>query len=169
MFCTNCGKAVEPDTRFCPHCGTQQAAETPPPQPPPPAASRAPVAAASPPVMAAPVQASAGPSRGGKPALWAGVGALVLAAVGGAGYWGWSNKVAGDEAAQKLVLEEAARKLADEEQRRLAAEKIADAAEITAAQAMLDKHIAAEEAEAQARAQAAPAGQAPSKAATARR
>jgi hypothetical protein len=44
------------------------------------------------------------------------------------------------------------RQLADEEQRRVAAERVAEAAEITAAQALLDKHIAVEEAEAQARA-----------------
>ena len=69
--------------------------------------------------------------------------ALVLATVGGVGYWGWSNKVARDEAVQKLSGDQAARKIA-------AAENAAEAAEIKAAQALLAKHIAAEEAEAQA-------------------
>jgi predicted nucleic acid-binding Zn-ribbon protein len=61
--------------------------------------------------------------------------------VGGVGYWGWSR-----------TDDHVVRQLADEEQRRVAAEKVAEAAEITAAQALLDKHIAVEEAEAQARA-----------------
>jgi len=55
--------------------------------------------------------------------------------------WGWSNKGSDDE----LV-----RRLADEEQRRVASEKAAETAEFTAAQALLDKHIAVEEAQAHA-------------------
>lgn len=105
------------------------------------------------------------PGRGGTSALWVGVGALVLALVGGVGYWGWSNKVSGEEAVRKLASDESvrkateaesARKIADEEQRRLAAEKATEKAEIAAAQALLDKHIAAEEAQAQAGAQGLP-------------
>lgn len=180
MFCTNCGKAIKPDTKFCPHCGSGQTAEaSPPPLAPAPAPlpEEAPARVASPPAMAAHVPRSAAPSSGGKPALWAGGVAVVVALVGGVGYWGWSNKVAGDEAAQKLVLDEAARKaaadesarkLAEEEQRRLAAEKAAEAAEIIAAQAKLDQHIAAEEAAVQANVQAAQ-GPLPPKAATAKR
>lgn len=170
MFCTNCGKAVKPDTRFCPHCGSGQTAEVASPAPPPVVPplplppEDLPARVAPSPAMAAPAPRAATPSSGSKPALWAGGVAVVVALVGGVGYWGWNNKVAGEEAAQKLVLDEAARKaaaeesarkLAEEEQRRQAAEKAAEAAEITAAQAMLDKHIAAEEAEAQANAQGA--------------
>lgn len=115
------------------------------------------------PAMAAPGSGPSAPARGGKGAIWAGVAALVVAIVGGVGYWGYGNKVAGDEAVRKLAsdeqarvvaAEDAARKLAEEEQRRVAAEKIAAAAEVTAAQALLDKHIAAEEAQAQANAAA---------------
>jgi hypothetical protein len=103
-----------------------------------------------------------------------------LAAVGGVGYWGWSNKVAGDEAVRKLAsdeqarvvaAEDTARRFVEEEQRRVAAEKLAEAAGITAAQALLDKHIAAEEVQAQANAQTAPgvAGKTNAKGAVVRR
>ena len=34
-FCTSCGSAVEPQARFCRHCGAQQAAQKPPFTPPP--------------------------------------------------------------------------------------------------------------------------------------
>lgn len=168
MFCTNCGKPVEAATKFCPHCGAHQVAEMPPqPQPTapplPPQQGFAQAFPASPPGSTASSSARAGTSRTG---LWAGAAALVLAAVGAVGYWGWSNKVAGEEAAQKVMVEEQARKsasedatrrLAEAEQQRLAAEKAAEAAEITAARALLDKHIAAEEAQAQANQQGGPA------------
>ncbi len=157
MFCSNCGKAIKPDTKFCPHCGVLQAAESVPPAAPlPPRYEPAP---GTTPSMPLPATGSPPPARGGKSALFAGVAALVLALVGGVGYWGWSNKVAGDEAVRKLASDEEARKvsaagaerkLADEEQRRLSAEKAAETAELAAAQALLDKHIAAEEAQAQA-------------------
>lgn len=147
MFCTNCGKTVEPDTKFCPKCGARQtekpsSAAPVPPTPPP--------AVAASPVMAVPQSRSPVPARTGKLAAWAAVVTLVVAILGGVGYWGWNNKVARDEAAQKLASDEATRKIADAEQRRVAAEKAADAAEIKAAQLLLAKHIAAEEAEAQA-------------------
>jgi hypothetical protein len=96
--------------------------------------------------------------RVGKGAVWGGVAALVLAVVGGVGYWGWTNKVAGEEATRQLAADEVARKqaaddvaqrLAVEEQRRVAAEQAATIAEVAAAQALLDRHIAAEEAQAQ--------------------
>jgi hypothetical protein len=166
MFCTNCGKSIELDTKFCPHCGARQVAESqrpssspvPPPGVPPIYAS-----AAGSPSMAAPASVPPVPVRGGNAAVWAVVVALVVAIAGGFGYWGWSNKVAGDEAVQKLASEDAARKVAaedaarkfaDEAQRRIAAEKTAEAAEFTAAQALLDKHIADEEFQAQGNVQA---------------
>lgn len=157
MFCSNCGKAIKPDTKFCPHCGVLQAAESLPPAIPAP--PRYEPAFGTTPSMPLPVMGSPLPARGGKSALLAGVVALVLALVGGVGYWGWSNKVAGDEAVRKLASDEEAgrvtaadaeRKLSDGEQRRLAAEKVAETAELAAAQALLDKQIAAEEAKAQA-------------------
>ena len=132
MFCTNCGKAIKPDTKFCTHCGAHQTDE--PTQP----------------TMAVPASGlpKASPS-GSKRAKWAGVAALVVALVGGAGYWGWSNKG---------VSEDDARKLADIEQRRIAAERTAEAAEIAAAKELLDKHIAAEEAQAEAAARSRGSG-----------
>jgi hypothetical protein len=161
MFCTNCGKSIEPDTRFCPHCGTRQASVFAPPamEGLAAAAPAAALASTSGPAVSRPVPVAPAPSGGVKPAVWAGAVALVLSLVGGVGYWGWSNKVAGEQAAQKVAqeeqarkaaLDEATRKLDDEAQRRVAAEKSAEVAEITAAQAMLDRHIAAEEAQAQA-------------------
>lgn len=33
MFCKNCGKEIEDGTKFCPHCGTSIAADTPSPEP----------------------------------------------------------------------------------------------------------------------------------------
>ena len=81
--------------------------------------------------------------------MWAGVAALVVALVGGVGYWGWSNQVAS---------EDNARKLADVEQRRIAAERTAEATEIAAAKELLDKHIAAEEAQAEAAARSRGSG-----------
>lgn len=172
MFCMNCGKAIKPDTKFCPHCGTLQVTESPPqssPLPPTMPSSAAPKGIepvfGPPGAGPLPMAAIQPPGRGGTSALWVGVGALVLALVGGVGYWGWSNKVSGEEAVRKLASDESvrkateaesARKIADEEQRRLAAEKAAEKAEIATAQALLDKHIAAEEAQAQAGAQGLP-------------
>lgn len=92
--------------------------------------------------MAAPPSGSPVPARAGKRALWAGAVALVLAMVGGVGYWGWNNKVASDGVIHKMANDEASRKVAD-----------AEAAEIKAAQVLLEKHIAAEEAQAQVNAQ----------------
>ena len=82
--------------------------------------------------------------------MWAGAAALVVASVGGVGYWGWNNKEASSE--------DGARKLADAEQRRIAAERTAEAAKITVAQGLLDKHIAAEEAQAEAAARSRSSG-----------
>ena len=143
MFCTSCGKAIEPKTKFCPECGAKQVDVS---------SSPASASAISPsPEMSAPSRpALPVAARSGKLAVWGAIGALVLVMGGGVGYWGWNNKVARDEAAQKLVSDEAARKLADAEQRRVAAEKAAEAVEIKAAQVLLAKHIAVEEAEAQA-------------------
>jgi uncharacterized membrane protein YvbJ len=135
MFCMNCGKAIEAETKFCPHCGARQAPQEQP-------SSSTPTAApATLPASTTSVASGALPVR--KPVLWAGAVALLVALVSAAGYWGWRNTGADDEVV---------RQLADEEQRRVAAEKAAETAEITAAQALLDKHIAVEEAQAQARA-----------------
>ena len=145
MFCTNCGKSLAPATKFCPHCGECQ--------------SDAAVAPGRPSMSTAAPASSIPSASRGKPALWAGAAALVLATVGGAGYWGWSNKIAreealgkiaADEVARKTAADDAAHKLADAEQARITAEKATATAEILAAQALLDKHIAAEEAQAQA-------------------
>lgn len=115
--------------------------------------------------MAMPMSGSPIPARPGKPAVWAAGAAVLVALLGGVGYWGYGNKMAGDEAVSKLAAdalarkaadEETARRLSSEEQRRLAAEKVAQVAENTAAQALLDKHIAAEEAQAQATVQGQP-------------
>ena len=133
MYCTNCGDAVEPNAAFCSKCGARQADQP---------SSAAPVPSAPAPAIP-PSSNSSVPARAGRSAILVAVVALVLATVGGVGYWGWSNKVARDEAVQKLSGDQAARKIA-------AAENAAEAAEIKAAQALLAKHIAAEEAEAQA-------------------
>ena len=82
--------------------------------------------------------------------MWAGVAALVVALVGGGGYWIWSNNEASSA--------DGARKLADSEERRIAAERTAEVAEIAAAQESLDKHIAAEEAQAEAAARSRGSG-----------
>lgn len=136
MFCTNCGKLIEPESNFCPDCGARQLAG-------PPLSQSMPVGAPAPaaPAMTVPVTAVSASSPAARPALWAGAAALVVAVVGSVGYWGWSR-----------TDDPVVRQLADEEQRRVAAERVAEAAEITAARALLDKHIAVEEAEAQARA-----------------
>lgn len=42
MFCKNCGKEIEDGTKFCPHCGTSIAADTPSTEQAPP--KRSPVA-----------------------------------------------------------------------------------------------------------------------------
>ncbi|MBL0352832.1 MAG: zinc-ribbon domain-containing protein [Candidatus Dechloromonas phosphoritropha] len=125
MFCTNCGKTIAPDAKFCTHCGAHQTAEP------------------SQPTMAVPASGlpTASPS-GSKRAMWTGAVALAVALVGGVGYWGWSNMEASNE--------DGARKLSDAEQRRIAAERTAEAAEIVVAHELLDKHIAAEEAQAEA-------------------
>ncbi|MBK8115494.1 MAG: zinc ribbon domain-containing protein [Candidatus Accumulibacter sp.] len=140
MFCTNCGKAIEAEVKFCPHCG---AAQVPPAQPSAPTPSPAAPPAAT---KSGPAAMSSGALPARRPVLWAGAVALLVALASAAGYWGWSNKGSDD-----VVV----RRLADEEQRRVAAEKAAETAEITAAQALLDKHIAVEEAQAQAQALAA--------------
>jgi len=143
MFCTNCGKAIEAEVKFCPHCGAAQvpSAQSTAPTPSPTAATAATAATQS-----GPAAGSSGALPARKPVLWAGAVALLVALASAAGYWGWSNKGSDD-----VVV----RRLADEEQRRVAAEKAAETAEITAAQALLDKHIAVEEAQAQAQALAA--------------
>ena len=140
MFCTNCGKAIAAEVKFCPHCGAAQV---------PSAQSSAPTLSPTAPTAATqsgPAAGSSGALPARKPVLWAGAVALLVALASAAGYWGWSNKGSDDE----LV-----RRLADEEQRRVASEKAAETAEFTAAQALLDKHIAVEEAQAQAHALAA--------------
>jgi len=125
MFCTNCGKAIRPDTEFCTHCGAHQTVEP----------SRPTTAV---PASGVPKATSPGSRR----TMWAGAAALVVALLGGAGYWVWSNWEASSA--------DGARQLADAEQRRMAAEKTAEAAEIAAAKESLDKHIAVEEARAEA-------------------
>jgi len=140
MYCTNCGNAVAPNATFCSNCGARQA-DQPSFATPLPSALAPAVAAPPAPTMPAPSSLSV-PARAGRSAIWVAVVALVLAAVGGVGYWGWNNKVARDEAVQKLAGDAAARKTV--------AEKAAEAAEIKTAQALLARHIAAEEAEAQA-------------------
>lgn len=165
MFCTNCGKVIEPDIKFCPHCGTFQTPESSVSPSPMPAATPAPATPprfepsfGTAPAMAMPTTAAPARAGGSQAVLWAGVGTLVLALAGGVGYWGWSNKVASEEAVRKLASDEqarkavdteSARKIADEEQRRLVAQRAAESAQINAAQAALDRHIAAEEAQAQ--------------------
>ena len=132
MFCTNCGKAIVPDTKFCTHCGAHQTDES------------------TQPTMAVPASGLPKVSPSGSTrAMWAGVAALVMALVGGVGYWAWSNKGASEDGATKL---------ADVEQRRIAAERTAEAAEIAAANELLDKHIAAEEAQAEAAARSRGSG-----------
>ena len=121
--------------KFCPHCGARQMAEPLPFQSTPSDAPAVPAA----PAMTVPDSVPSASSRAGKPAVWAGAMALVVALVSGVGYWGWSR-----------TDDQVVRRLADEEQRRVAAEKAAETAEITAAQALLDKHIAVEEGQAQA-------------------
>ncbi|SBT10260.1 conserved hypothetical protein [Candidatus Accumulibacter aalborgensis] len=167
MICTSCAKAIEADVKFCPHCGARQtadlsspAAEQPTaPDPSEPSEQLAPIAQSDAPAVEAsrgldvPSSPPPAPPPAGKRMASAGAIALVLALASGVGYWGW-----------RTTSEESARKLAVEEQRRVAAEKVAEAAEITAAQALLDKHIAEEEARAQARAVAGVQG--PSKSAT---
>jgi uncharacterized protein HemX len=149
MFCTHCGKHLEPEVRFCPDCGTPQGAQPSPAQrrthTPAPAASA---------IAATPAQ-GAFAGKGGKAALWGGAILLILGLVGGGAYWGWSSKVpseestrelVADEQARKTAADEAARNLAETRQQQAAAEKAAESAEIAAAHALLDKHIAAEEA-----------------------
>ena len=41
MFCSNCGKEIDEDTKFCPHCGTNL--QDPAPKAPAPAPAPAPV------------------------------------------------------------------------------------------------------------------------------
>lgn len=94
-------------------------------------------------------------SRGVTPAIWAVVGTLAVAILGGLGYWGWSNKVAGEETASKLAAVEEQRRLAAE-QAGAASSKAAEAQEILAAQAALDKRIEDEEAQARANPQTQP-------------
>ena len=154
MFCINCGKSIEPTAAFCTHCGTHQYAE---PALAAPSAPSAPAATVFPayvspeaPSPSMTAHAAAAPASGGKAALLAGAVVLGLSTVGGLGYWGWSSnaKMADVEATQKQAIEEVARKAADEEQRRIAAERAVEAAENKAAQAIMDKQIAAEEAQA---------------------
>lgn len=123
MFCKNCGKAIEQDSKFCPNCGTNLIDELPTP---------------SPHVTGAAVPAQA------KPVLPMVVVALVLVIVGAGGYWAWNSKVASDEALHQRGNEELARKATD-----------INTAEIKAAQILLEKHIEAEEAQAQANTQGA--------------
>lgn len=126
MFCANCGTAIEADSRFCSNCGAQRSGITPPP------------ASAAAPVARAPVGRP--PSAIRHIAVWLAIAVPVLAIVGGVGYWGWTNKVARDQAVQELANSEAAAKAAAAEQ-----------SAIKAARAALARHIAAEEAEAQAK------------------
>jgi uncharacterized membrane protein YvbJ len=147
MFCTNCGKVVEAETKFCPKCGARQSDDPLPSASVQPSQAPASASAARP----QPRAATPAPARRGKTAIWATIAALLVAIMGGVGYWGWSNKLARDEAVQKLTGDEAVRKLADEEQRRAAAGKTpTETTEIRAAQLALARHIATEEAEAQA-------------------
>ena len=154
MFCTNCGKAIEPDTHFCPACGANQVtdpAQTPPSPPsnpqvhvPPPAAMTA--------AMPPPVYVTAAPARNGvHPMVWVGLAVFVLAMFGGLGYWAMTSKMADTETLQRQAMDQAARQAHDEEQRRLAAEKAAEAAEIKAAYSRFEQRLATEEAEAKTR------------------
>lgn len=161
MFCTNCGKSLEPETRFCPGCGTAQS-----PQPRARPSSRA----AASPVTA--MSAPDGGGKGGRAAVWAGAAVLALGLAGGAGYWSWSGKTSNQEAvpkpaaqeqAGKAAAEDAKSRAAEAEKQRATAEKAAEAAEIARAEALLDRHIAAEEAQALAGGKTRPAGQANSK------
>ncbi len=157
MFCTNCGKPVAPETRFCTHCGTDQTA-LPAAAPPQPfhaqvASSAAPAVAMHTPTPLPTAALSSG--RGVTPAIWAVVGTLAVAILGGLGYWGWSNKVAGEETANKLTAVEEQRRLAAE-QASAASNQAAEAQQILAAQAAMDKRIEVEEAQARANPQTQP-------------
>jgi cytoskeletal protein RodZ len=90
-------------------------------------------------------QVASAPRGNGPLVAWSAIVVLTLVILGGIGYWGWNNKVARDEAVQKLASEQ-------DQQHQAAEKSAADAAEIRTAQLLLEKHIAAEEAEAQARA-----------------
>ncbi len=133
MHCIKCGKPLPPAAVFCAHCGAKQS----------------------------PVQASAKPAApGASPAAksgapWVAIGSMVAGTVilAGAGYWGWANQAA---------KEEAARNVAEQPQRASLVTPVTDRganpvdaaerAEIVAAQAALGKHIIEEETQAKARA-----------------
>ena len=101
--------------------------------------------------------------------MWAGTVVMIMSLVGGIGYWGWTNKLATDEAMRRLADEVQHRTAAEEDMRRAAAEaekrravaeeakrraseaEALERAELAAAQAALDKHIAEEERLAKAR------------------
>lgn len=160
MHCTNCGKEINREAAFCKHCGARQ---HPPPSTPPTPTTEVETNAAS--LL---LQARVGTHH--KTWIWAGAVGVLLALVGGGiGFWGWTNKLASDEAMRRLAddiqrraaaEEEKRRSAAEEEKRRSAAEEekrraaevnAIERAEIAAAQAALDKQIAEEENQAKAR------------------
>lgn len=144
-LCANCGQAGDPATPFCPHCGARRTAPLAQP------AASEPPAAPVPPAAPAPAGSPAAAPRG-RTALWAGGVVLLVGALGAAVYWGRGDPAADDAAARRLAVEE---------KRRQAAEKAAEAAELRAAKALFERHIALEEAQAQARAATPPGRRAP--------
>ena len=159
MHCTQCGKELQRESGFCVHCGARQITE--PPALPPKTSSSAPApmrSMAEQKFHAQPTAHSVTPAGARrKPWMWACASSLIVALLGGVGYWGWTNKVANDETARKLaevseVSQRRAAEAAAADARRVAAENMAERAEIAAAQAALNKRIADEENLAKARA-----------------
>ena len=157
MFCTNCGKSITPDAKFCTLCGALQttAAQVAVPAPAP-----APASAPAPGFQgyAAPLEnrPSAHPANAARPAptrtitpvIWAVAGALLVASLGGLAYWGWSNKVAAEQAASKLAATREQGRVADESSNQTGPQS-SDPSDVAAAQQALDRRIEAEEAQAQ--------------------
>ncbi len=162
MFCMNCGKGIATAARFCPFCGARQPAESAAP----PTGSDS----AAPPASTATLAGRAtSQTPGRKTRLRVGVGVLVLAVAGGLGFAAWQYQGTGQAAAPGAPVPEpqpggitavqAAPPPVDEAPRRPAsgaAVEAVEAREIATARALLDAHIAAEEALARANAQAGP-------------
>jgi hypothetical protein len=181
-FCTSCGAVLEPDTRFCVECATPvkaPEADRSPTHQVAPAPTRAPAETSKPAPqlpgreatkgLAAPLPPADLKSRISGMPLYVAIAAMAAVAIGGTGYWVWTQKHEADARARQVeetraaearrINEEAARreqelrqKLKDEENRRQRAEQDRIAAEARATQEMQVRRQA--EAKAAAEAQA---------------
>ena len=150
MFCTDCGQELAAEAKFCSKCGSKTFradAAAAPAVAPVRAAAAAPTASPAP--AASPAAAIPAPRKAMSAPAILGIVLVALLAVGGGGYWALvgSGQAKNESAESKAVAEPS---------KEAAPARPSEREEIAAANAALDKRIAAEEAEANERMRQSP-------------